>query len=103
MKNRTSNFLPAFVSLILLLSLLSIPSLSQEKPLGQFDGKTDIGKVNKPGSATYDAEKQEYTIAGSGNNMWFDQDEFHFVWRRLKGNFILRTRAQFISKGVEEH
>jgi TolB protein len=102
MKNRPSNFLPAFVSLILLLSFLIIPAFSQQKPVGEFDGQTDIGKVNKPGSATYDAEKLQYTIAGSGANMWFDQDEFHFVWKRLKGNFILSTRAQFLGKGVEE-
>ncbi len=35
--------------------------------------------------------------------MWFDQDEFHFVWKRLNRNFILRTEAQFIGKGIEAH
>src|SRR6266478_8763398 len=40
---------------------------------------------------------------GSGANMWFDHDEFHFVWKRMKGDFILTTRAQFIGEGVEQH
>jgi TolB protein len=94
-------------SLIVIVALieLSIPSISFTQPgsLGIFERQNDIGKVNKPGSATYDADKQEYSIQGSGANIWFDQDEFHFVWKRMKGNFILTTRAQFIGKGVEEH
>jgi|GEM_PF-6351223 len=27
--------------------------------------------------------------------MWFDHDEFHFVWKRMRGDFTLTTRAQF--------
>ena len=77
--------------------------MSQPESLGIFESQSDIGKVNKPGSATYDSEKQEYAIQGSGANMWFGQDEFHFVWKRIKGNFILTARVQFIGKGVEAH
>jgi len=91
--------------LILALGEGFIPSVSfsEADSLGIFERQNDIGKVDKPGSANYDAEKQEYTIDGAGANMWFDHDEFHFVWKRLKGNFILTTRAQFIGKGVEDH
>src|SRR5260370_28720437 len=35
--------------------------------------------------------------------MWGDHDEFHFVWRRMRGNFILTARATFIGKGAEAH
>ena len=70
---------------------------------GVFDGQADVGQVKNPGSATYDAGRQEYTITGSGTNMWLGTDEFHLVWKRMKGNFILSTRAQFIGKGVEPH
>jgi len=62
-----------------------------------------VGQVKHPGSVTYDASRQEYTVTGSGTNMWLGTDEFHLVWKRLKGNFILSTRAQFIGKGVEPH
>src|SRR6202008_2099484 len=57
----------------------------------------------KPGSAVYDSEKQEYTIEGAGSNMRQGRDELHYVWRRLKGQFILTTRVEFIGKGVEAH
>jgi Tol biopolymer transport system component/regulation of enolase protein 1 (concanavalin A-like superfamily) len=79
------------------------PASCQYSTLGLFENHSDIGTVRKPGSLSYDAEKQEYVIEGSGNNMWADHDEFHFVWKRMKGNFILTTKAQFIGKGVEEH
>jgi TolB protein len=42
-------------------------------------------------------------VSGSGTNIWFDTDEFHFVWKRMKGDFILRTNAAFIGKGTEAH
>jgi TolB protein len=78
-------------------------SMSQTSALGLFEGQGDVGQVLHPGSAVYDAEKQQYSISGSGTNMWFNQDEFHVVWTRLKGDFILSARAQFVGKGVEAH
>ena len=65
MKNRVSRFV-----VILAIIHLCLPSISSSQPesLGIFERQDDIGKVNKPGSATYDAEKQEYTIKGSGAN-----------------------------------
>jgi Tol biopolymer transport system component len=85
---------------------LGIPMMSvhsQQPALGIFDSQADVGPVKNPGSAAYDEAKQEYTITGSGSNMWLGADEFHLVWKRLKGNFILSARAQFIGKGVEPH
>jgi TolB protein len=82
--------------------LMEIPTLSQG-PLGVFAENSDIGRVKNPGSAQYDAARQEYTLAGSGVNMWLDHDELHWVWKRMKGDFILTARAQFVGKGVEPH
>ncbi len=103
MKTSAFNTLKALTSSLFLLSMLCVPTFSQQKSVGVFEANTDIGKVNKPGSASYDAASQTYTLTGSGSNMWAGADEFHFVWKRLKGNFILQTRAQFISKGVDPH
>ncbi len=89
--------------MILGLSLQIVPAYSQQEQLGVFEGQTDIGNVLHPGTVTYDPEGQVYTIEGSGTNMWFDQDEFHFVWKRLKGNFIVSFSAQFLGEGVEAH
>jgi hypothetical protein len=76
---------------------------SSAESLGQFDGQTDIGTPKLPGSATYDSATQAYTLSGAGTNMWFGADEFHFVWKKMKGDFILRTRTEFIGKGAVAH
>lgn len=81
---------------------VGVALLSQGSP-GIFDGQTDVGHVRHAGSATYDRQRQEYVISGSGQNMWGERDDFHFVWKRLSGNFTLRARARFIGAGVEAH
>src|SRR6266568_5176746 len=75
----------------------------QQASLGLFQGETDVGRVTKRGSVTYDAGQDQYTVAGSGANMWLDHDDFHFVWKRIQGNFILTARARFEGPGVEPH
>lgn len=97
----------AFCCLFLIAAICAIcaapTSFSQKIDLGIFENHSDVGQVKNPGGMTYDASRQEYTITGSGTNMWLGTDEFHFVWKRMKGNFILTTLAQFVGKGVEPH
>lgn len=90
---------------LLLLTGLLITDIAfaQQMPLGIFEGHNDIGRDVKPGSAEYDPGKQEYTVSGAGYNIWFDHDEFHYVWKKVKGDFIVYTRAAFAGKGVEAH
>ncbi|HJQ19463.1 MAG TPA: hypothetical protein VJ867_03870 [Gemmatimonadaceae bacterium] len=71
--------------------------------MGVFDGQSDVGRVRRHGSVSYDPASQHYAVAGSGQNMWGDRDDFHVVWKRLTGNFILSTRARFTSAGLEAH
>lgn len=87
---------------LLLTAALDVPMIAQNKP-GQFDSHADVGAVATPGSVVFDPAHQTYTISASGTNMWAGKDEFHFVWKRMKGNFIVRSRVEFIGKGVEEH
>src|SRR5437870_797056 len=81
---------------------LTAPMLSAQA-VGAFDSQTDVGRTRHPGSTSYDSRKQEYVIASSGQNMWNDRDDFHFLWKRLTGNFILSTRTHFVGKGGESH
>ena len=76
---------------------------AQAQSVGIFDGQDDVGKVKHAGSGTYNSKSQEYQLSGSGTNVWAMHDEFHFVWKKMKGDFILRANAGFIGKGVEEH
>ena len=72
-------------------------------PLGVFDGQSDVGPVKHSGAAAYDSDAQQYTISGSGTNMWLDRDEFHLVWKRMRGDFIVRARARWVGEGVDPH
>jgi TolB protein len=103
MENSIHSFPVFFSSLIFLLFSTVTVSLSQSQTLGIFEGHSDVGTTVKPGSIFYNAEQQVYTIEGSGTNMWFDRDEFHFVWKRIRGNFILNAEAHFTGSGVELH
>jgi Tol biopolymer transport system component len=78
-------------------------ALAQQPPLGVFDGHTDVGAVKKPGSASYNPKSRQYALSGSGYNIWFDHDEFQFLWKRMTGDFILYTRASLVGKGVDPH
>ena len=73
-----------------------------QNSIGIFENQFTIGDTRQ-GSAGYDAQEQEYTIEGSGNNIWFNHDGFQYLCRQLNGDFILRCNASFIGKGVEEH
>ena len=103
MKTKPARFLYATILIIVLTTATATLSTAQRKPADTFDGQGDIGKVTHPGSVVYDAAKDEYTVAGSGTNMWSGEDEFHFMWKRMKGDFILTARAEFVGRGVDPH
>jgi TolB protein len=56
-----------------------------------FEGQNDMGDVLHPGSAEYDAETKVYTVSGSGENMWFATDDFHFVWKKVSAEDVTLT------------
>ncbi len=87
----------------IILSLGVLTTSLQAAPLGQFDEHTDVGSPKLAGSAAYDAVSQEYSMSAAGFNMWANRDEFHFLWKRMTGDFILQARVEFIGKGVDPH
>ncbi len=84
-----------------ILSLLSLVASSQK--IGIFDGHNDIGTNVKTGSATFIPQTEQYVISGAGYNIWGDHDEFQFVWKKMKGDFILYTKAEFLGGWVNYH
>lgn len=71
--------------------------------LGIFTNTLDVGDVKHEGSASFNAETGEYTLTGSGENMWFDQDEFRYLWAPVQGDFILRAEVKFLGGGGDSH
>ena len=91
------------LGLMPLLILLPFCSFSQQL-IGIFEGQTEVGKGVKQGYTSFIPETGQYVITGAGYNVWFDHDEFHYVWKKMKGDFILYTRADFVGwNGVEQH
>ena len=82
---------------------IMIGTMSGQGNLGIFDNHTDIGNCKKKGFATYNPNDQTYTIGGAGVNMWFDKDEFHYLWTTLQGDFILRAEVKLVGEGVDPH
>src|SRR5882724_10935020 len=74
-----------------------------ETSIGLFEGHGDVGAVLHAGDVEYDAAKRSYTIAGSGENMWFGADGFQFVWKKVSGDVTLTADVSFAGKGVNEH
>ena len=74
-----------------------------QNSLGIFDSSGDVGPVKHAGNTEYDSETQTYQLSGSGANIWFAKDEFHFAYKKLNGDFIVRTRAKLLGKGVDPH
>ncbi len=83
--------------------LVNLALFSQDNQPVIFKADNDIGNIKLKGSLQYNNETQQYTISGSGQNIWGMHDDFHFAWKKLKGDFILDAQLQFVGKGTNAH
>lgn len=91
------------ILLIVLLSFIYTIANAQGKAVGVFKYVTDIGNPKNRGDVSYDEATQTYTIKGSGANIWFNRDEFHYLYNTLKGDFILTASFAFAGTGKDPH
>lgn len=54
--------------------------------LGIFEAENDVGVLTQPGHLVFASAQRTYTITASGENVWFDKDNFHFVWMKISGD-----------------
>lgn len=78
-------------------------TMNNNKDLGVFDNQSDIGNPEIKGAVIYNDDSQEYTIKGSGINMWANTDQFQFVYKSVRGDFIVRAHVKFVGEGVDPH
>jgi len=93
--------LKTLIGFILISSLFT--ATAQKMAYGVFDTAADVGKPKLAGSSAYDVVKQEYTLKGAGYNIWFNRDEFHYLCKRIQGDFIVTADFEFPKAGVEAH
>jgi hypothetical protein len=71
--------------------------------LGFFESETDIGTILHPGATKYDVAAKRYTITASGENMWFANDDFHFVWKKISGDVVLSADIAIATETGNPH
>ena len=78
-------------------------AFAQQKPVGIFKHNKDIGNPKNNGSTTYDQASQTYHLKGAGYNIWFERDEFNYLYNKMDGNFIVTAHFEFVGKGKDPH
>jgi hypothetical protein len=75
----------------------TIPVFAQSnaKSLGIFEGQSDVGKVNPAGQVSYSPSAGAYTISAAGWDLWSTEDGFHYVWKKLSGDFSMTSDIDF--------
>ena len=71
------------------------PSKDFVAPIGVFDGQSDIGGPAMAGSASYDGATKQYTIKSAGYNIWYNRDEFRFLWKKMTGDVSLAADVSY--------
>lgn len=89
--------------LITVIAVLAGTGSSNAQLSDIFIYKNDIGKPANPGSFVYNPREQSYLMRGSGYNIWFERDEFHYMYNRLKGDFMITANFRFEGKGTNAH
>ena len=95
-------------SVIALGALFAVAQVSAAAPkqagamqVGMFTGQADVGNPRLSGAAVY--AHHRYTLTAGGANVFGAHDEFHFVWREVRGDFSIRARVTFDGPGAEPH
>lgn len=92
------------ISLLIFTTIILMMHVSaQQNHPGVFDEQGDVGNPLLKGNTVYNKEEQTYTLTGAGNNIWAKADQFQFVWKKIKGDFIIKATVHFVGKGVAGH
>jgi Tol biopolymer transport system component len=89
--------------LIVILLLFACFTSAQDTQTGIFQYNSDIGNPVLKGSGYYDKINQEYLLKGGGYNIWFERDEFHYLYNKIKGDFIITANFEFTGEGKNLH
>jgi len=93
-----------FTGAILVFSMITATALSQQQSkIGMFDERSDVGNPAIQGKVAYNPTTQEYTMEGAGVNMWASTDQFNFLWKKIKGDFLISATIRFEGAGVNPH
>lgn len=90
-----------YFAAIILTSVALIGSVAPR--IGIFDKSEDIGNPKLKGGARFDPQTNKYTMSGAGYNIWFERDEFQYLYKKVKGDFTASADFEFVGNGVDPH
>ena len=64
-------------------------------PIGVFEGQTGVGKLQVPGGSSFGSNGTFYTVTSAGEKIWGTSDDFHFVWKKAKGDLAISAEILF--------
>lgn len=76
---------------------------TKSNPVGIFQNHADIGSPKLKGTTAYNIGDQSYNLKGSGYNIWFNRDEFHYAYSRIKGDFMVTANLKLLGAGRDPH
>ena len=79
------------------------PIAPGQNPPSFFKDHSDIGATKHAGSFELDPSRGGYAVTGGGTNMWFTEDAFHFVWKKVSGDVMLAADIAFEGTGGDPH
>jgi TolB protein len=88
---------------ILFYCLLCCSIAGAQQKIGIFSAAADVGHPITKGTAHYDKKTKEYYINGGGYNIWFQRDEFHYLYKPLTGDFVFTANMKLLGEGKELH
>ena len=88
---------------LLVLAASGLIGQSHPSPLGIFEDHGDVGTILHAGTATFDTAKSAYAVTGSGWDMWFGEDDFHFVWKKVSGDVAISADIAFVGEKGNNH
>lgn len=86
----------------ILLTIIALASFAQAQ-IGVFEQSRDIGNPKLQGSSSYDTRSKVYTMKGAGYNIWFERDEFQYLFKELEGDFTVTADFEFVGAGTDAH
>jgi hypothetical protein len=63
--------------------------------IGIFEGQSDVGAALVPGSSGYNDATRQYSIVSAGYNVWYQRDEFRYLWKEMSGDVSLAADINF--------
>lgn len=90
-------------SIVCVMVLCVTAASGQDRGLGIFEATNDVGTVGHAGAAAFDSVAREYSLTGSGANIWGSEDAFRFLHRKLGGDVALTADIRWKGEGKDPH